>query len=150
MGKKGANGVISKDAFGTAMYMRSYYNMYASYTISFDTLHSNEVQKNLPLGTNGGAFSGVYASVDSKQETWRNLLGYFYGEESMKNDTVTNGNLPGFESDSKATSESNSRSTLQSQNESKSVSLSTSTSLSESLSKSLSTSTSLSESLSKS
>ncbi|MGK4047661.1 accessory Sec-dependent serine-rich glycoprotein adhesin, partial [Ligilactobacillus salivarius] len=149
VGKNGANGVISKDAFGTAMYMRSYgYNMYASYTISFDTLHSNKVQKNLPLGTNGGAFSGVYASVDTVQNTWRNLLGYFYGEESMKNDTVTNGNLPGFESDSKATSESNSQSTLQSQNESKSVSLSTSTSLSESLSKSLSTSTSLSESLS--
>ena len=73
MGKKGANGVISKDAFGTAMYMRSYgtadatATMYASYTISFDTLHSNEVQKNLPLGTNGGAFSGVYASVDTAQ-----------------------------------------------------------------------------------
>ena len=162
VGKKGANGVISKDAFGTAMYMRSYYNMYASYTISFDTLHSNEVQKNLPLGTNGGAFSGVYASVDTVQETWRNLLGYFYGEESMKNDSTTNNNLPGFESGSKATSESNSRSTLQSQNESKSVSkaqsesTSTSSSLSESLSKSsslsesTSTSSSLSESLSKS
>ncbi|MGK4166301.1 accessory Sec-dependent serine-rich glycoprotein adhesin, partial [Ligilactobacillus salivarius] len=149
VGKNGANGVISKDAFGTAMYMRSYgYNMYASYTISFDTLHSNKVQKNLPLGTNGGAFSGVYASVDTVQNTWRNLLGYFYGEESMKNDSTTSNNLPGFESNSKATSESNSQSTLQSQNESKSVSLSTSTSLSESLSKSLSTSTSLSESLS--
>ena len=146
VGKKGANGVISKDAFGTAMYMRSYYNMYASYTISFDTLHSNEVQKNLPLGTNGGAFSGVYASVDTVQETWRNLLGYFYGEESMKNDTVTNSNLPGFESDSKARSESNSQSTLQSQSTSISVSLSTSGSLRESLS--TSTSSSLSESLS--
>ncbi|MDM8273317.1 accessory Sec-dependent serine-rich glycoprotein adhesin [Ligilactobacillus salivarius] len=158
----GKNGVISKDAFGTAMYMRSYGTlsdqMYASYTISFDTLHSNEVQKNLPLGTNGGAFSGVYASVDTAQ--WkgalykRNLLGEFYGEESMKNDTVTNGNLPGFESDSKATSESNSQSTLQSQSTSLSESLSASTSLSESLSastslsESLSASTSLSESLS--
>ncbi|MDM8206221.1 accessory Sec-dependent serine-rich glycoprotein adhesin, partial [Ligilactobacillus salivarius] len=167
VGKKGANGVISKDAFGTAMYMRSYYNMYASYTISFDTLHSNKVQKNLPLGTNGGAFSGVYASVDSKQvdgTTWRVLLGDFYGEESMKNDSTTNGKLPGFESDSKARSESDSQSmlqsTLQSQNESKSVSkaqsesTSTSSSLSESLSKSsslsesTSTSSSLSESLS--
>ena len=147
VGKNGANGVISKDAFGTAMYMRSYGNkMYASYTISFDTLHSNEVQKNLPLGTNGGAFSGVYASVDTVQETWRNLLGYFYGEESMKNDTVTNSNLPGFESDSKARSESNSQSTLQSQSTSISVSLSTSGSLRESLS--TSTSSSLSESLS--
>src|SRR5699024_5253963 len=154
------NGVIYKDAFGTAMYMKSYgtaaatATMFASYTISFDTLHSNEVQKNLPLGTNGGAFSGVYASVDTYQNSWRNLLGDFYGEESMKNDSTTNNNLPRFESDSKATSESNSRSTLQSQNESKSVSLSTSTSLSESLSastslsESLSASTSLSESLS--
>ena len=168
VGKKGANGIISKDAFGTAMYMRSYGTwsepMYASYTISFDTLHSNEVQKNLPLGTNGGAFSGVYASVDTAQ--WkgalykRNLLGEFYGEESMKNDTVTNSNLPGFEGNSKATSESNSQSKLQSQlqsqNESKSVSKaqseSTSTSQSQStsssLSESLSTSSSLSESLS--
>ena len=164
VGKKGANGVISKDAFGTAMYVKSYgtssEGMYASYTISFDTMHSNKVQKNLPLGTNGGAFSGVYASVDTYQKkgilNWRNLLGDFYGEESMKNDTVTNGNLPGFESGSKATSESNSRSTLQStlqsQNESKSVSLSTSgslsTSTSQSQSGSLSTSSSLSESLS--
>ena len=162
----GKNGVISKDAFGTAMYMKSYGTsdgtsaMFASYTISFDTLHSNEVQKNLPLGTNGGAFSGVYASVDTYQNSWRNLLGDFYGEESMKNDTVTNGNLPGFEGNSKATSESKSQSTLQSQNESKSVSkaqsesTSTSSSLSESLSKSsslsesTSTSSSLSESLS--
>ena len=159
VGKKGANGVISKgviskDAFGTAMYMKSYgtsdttATMFASYTISFDTLHSNKVQKNLPLGTNGGGFSGVYASVDTYQNAWRNLLGDFYGEESMKNDSTTNGNLPGFESDSKARSESDSQSMLQSQNESKSVSLSTSTSLSESLSKSLSASTSLSESLS--
>ena len=38
----------------------------------------------------------------------------FYGEESMKKDTVTNSNLPGFEGDSKATSESDSQSTLQS------------------------------------
>ena len=164
----GKNGVISKDSFGTAMYMRSYgvkgKGMYASYTISFDTLHSNKVQKNLPLGTNGGAFSGVYASVDSLQlddwGTWRNLLGDFYGEESMKNDSTTNSKLPGFESDSKARSESDSQSmlqsTLQSQNESKSVSMSqkesesksVSLSQSESLSKSLSTSTSLSESLS--
>ena len=170
VGKKGANGVISKDAFGTAMYMKSYgtadttATMFASYTISFDTLHSNKVQKNLPLGTNGGGFSGVYASVDTYQNTWRNLLGDFYGEESMKNDSTTNSNLPGFESDSKATSESKSQSTLQStlqsQNESKSVSkaqsesTSTSSSLSESLSKSsslsesTSTSSSLSESLS--
>ncbi|MGI1828220.1 accessory Sec-dependent serine-rich glycoprotein adhesin, partial [Ligilactobacillus salivarius] len=164
VGKNGANGVISKDAFGTAMYMRSYGTttdkMYASYTISFDTLHSNEVQKNLPLGTNGGAFSGVYASVDTVQSkgifTWRNLLGEFYGEESMKKDTVTNSNLPGFESDSKARSESDSQSTLQStlqsQNESKSVSKaqseSTSTSQSQSESLSISTSSSLRESLS--
>ena len=175
VGKKGANGVISKgviskDAFGTAMYMKSYgtsdttATMFASYTISFDTLHSNKVQKNLPLGTNGGGFSGVYASVDTYQNAWRNLLGDFYGEESMKNDSTTNGNLPGFESDSKARSESDSQSmlqsTLQSQNESKSVSkaqsesTSTSSSLSESLSKSsslsesTSTSSSLSESLS--
>ncbi|WP_340852923.1 KxYKxGKxW signal peptide domain-containing protein, partial [Ligilactobacillus salivarius] len=162
VGKKGANGVISKDAFGTAMYMKSYgtadkgYGMYASYTISFDTMHSNEVQKNLPLGTNGGGFSGVYASVDTYQDAWRNLLGYFYGEESMKNDSTTSNNLPGFESDSKATSESNSQSTLQSQSESKSISLSTSgslstsTSLSESLSKSGSLSTSTSQSQSES
>ncbi|TFE22650.1 accessory Sec-dependent serine-rich glycoprotein adhesin, partial [Ligilactobacillus salivarius] len=142
----GKNGVISKDAFGTAMYVKSYgtfdEGMYASYTISFDTLHSNEVQKNLPLGTNGGAFSGVYASVDTAQ--WkgalykRNLLGDFYGEESMKNDSTTSNNLPGFESNSKATSESNSQSTLQSQNESKSVS--------KAQSESTSTSSSLSES----
>ena len=169
VGKKGANGIISKDAFGTAMYMKSYgtgdEGMYASYTISFDTLHSNKVQKNLPLGTNGGAFSGVYASVDSYQwktalSAWRVLLGDFYGEESMKNDSTTNNNLPGFESNSKATSESKSQSTLQStlqsQNESKSVSLSTSgslsasTSLSESLSKSGSLSTSTSQSQSES
>ncbi|OQQ89294.1 cell wall anchor protein, partial [Ligilactobacillus salivarius] len=148
----GKNGVISKDAFGTAMYMKSYgtadatATMFASYTISFDTLHSNEVQKNLPLGTNGGAFSGVYASVDTYQNRWRNLLGDFYGEESMKNDSTTSNNLPGFESDSKATSESNSQSTLQSQSTSISVSLSTSGSLRESLS--TSTSSSLSESLS--
>ena len=162
VGKKGANGVISKDAFGTAMYMKSYgtadttATMFASYTISFDTLHSNKVQKNLPLGTNGGGFSGVYASVDTYQNTWRNLLGEFYGEESMKKDTVTNSNLPGFESDSKARSESDSQSTLQStlqsQNESKSVSKaqseSTSTSQSQSESLSISTSSSLRESLS--
>ena len=158
VGKKGANGVISKDAFGTAMYMKSYgtadttATMFASYTISFDTLHSNKVQKNLPLGTNGGGFSGVYASVDTYQNTWRNLLGYFYGEESMKNDSTTSNNLPGFESNSKATSESNSQSTLQSQSASMSVSLSTSgslsTSTSQSQSESLSTSSSLSESLS--
>src|SRR5699024_9514067 len=152
VGKKGANGIISKDAFGTAMYMKSYGTadklgtMYASYTISFDTLHSNEVQKNLPLGTNGGGFSGVYASVDTYQDTWRNLLGDFYGEESMKNDSTTSNNLPGFESDSKATSESNSQSTLQSQSTSISVSLSTSGSLSLSTSGSLSTSTSQSQS----
>ena len=152
VGKKGANGVISKDAFGTAMYMKSYgtadttATMFASYTISFDTLHSNKVQKNLPLGTNGGGFSGVYASVDTYQNTWRNLLGDFYGEESMKKDTVTNSNLPGFESYSKATSESNSQSTLQSQSASMSVSLSTSGSLSLSTSGSLSTSTSQSQS----
>ncbi|OQR17224.1 cell wall anchor protein, partial [Ligilactobacillus salivarius] len=160
----GKNGVISKDAFGTAMYVKSYgtssEGMYASYTISFDTMHSNKVQKNLPLGTNGGAFSGVYASVDTYQKkgifNWRNLLGDFYGEESMKNDSTTSSSLPKFESGSKATSESNSRSTLQStlqsQNESKSVSLSTSgslsTSTSQSQSGSLSTSSSLSESLS--
>ena len=158
VGKKGANGVISKDAFGTAMYMKSYgtadttATMFASYTISFDTLHSNKVQKNLPLGTNGGGFSGVYASVDTYQNTWRNLLGDFYGEESMKKDTVTNSNLPGFESDSKATSESNSQSTLQSQSASMSVSLSTSGSLSAStaLSESLSISGSLSTSTSQS
>ncbi|OQQ92762.1 accessory Sec-dependent serine-rich glycoprotein adhesin, partial [Ligilactobacillus salivarius] len=168
----GKNGVISKDAFGTAMYMKSYgtsdESMHASYTISFDTMHSNKVQKDLPLGTNGGAFSGVYASVDTYQRkgifNWRNLLGDFYGEESMKNDSTTNNNLPRFESDSKARSESDSQSKLQSQlqsqNESKSVSTaqsestSTSSSLSESLSKSsslsesTSTSSSLSESLS--
>ncbi|MSE08567.1 accessory Sec-dependent serine-rich glycoprotein adhesin, partial [Lactobacillus salivarius] len=60
---------VNNSTFGTAMYMKSWGNsgnsMYASYTISFDTVHSNEVQKNLALGTKNGSFSGVYAIVDS-------------------------------------------------------------------------------------
>ena len=143
VGKKGANGVISKDSFGTAMYMKSYgtadatATMFASYTISFDTIHSNETQKNLPLGSRGGAFSGVYATVDSYQNTWRNLVGDFYGEESMKGDYITNDNLPKFES--------NSNSTSISQKQSESASTSASESASTSASKSASTSTSESQ-----
>ena len=148
VGKKGANGVISKDSFGTAMYMKSYgtadatATMFASYTISFDTIHSNETQKNLPLGSRGGAFSGVYATVDSYQNSWRNLVGDFYGEESMKGDYITNINLPKFESNSNSTSIS------QSQKQSESASNSASESASTSASESASTSTSASESAS--
>ncbi|WP_279293773.1 KxYKxGKxW signal peptide domain-containing protein, partial [Enterococcus cecorum] len=150
VGKNGVNGVISKDSFGTAMYMKSYgtadatATMFASYTISFDTIHSNETQKNLPLGSRGGAFSGVYATVDSYQNRWRNLVGDFYGEESMKGDYITNINLPKFESNSNSTSIS------QKQSESASASESASTSASESASTSTSASESASTSASES
>ena len=160
VGKKGANGVISKDSFGTAMYMKSYgtadatATMFASYTISFDTIHSNETQKNLPLGSRGGAFSGVYATVDSYQNRWRNLVGDFYGEESMKGDYITNNNLPKFESNSNSTSisqsqkqsESASNSASESQKEIESYSRSQSISASESASTSASESASTSAS----
>ena len=160
VGKKGANGVISKDSFGTAMYMKSYgtvdatATMFASYTISFDTIHSNETQKNLPLGSRGGAFSGVYATVDSYQNSWRNLVGDFYGEESMKGDYITNINLPKFESNSNSTSisqsqkQSESASNSASESASTSASESASTSASESASESASTSASESASTS--
>ena len=149
VGKKGANGVISKDSFGTAMYMKSYgtqdESMFASYTISFDTIHSNETQKNLPLGSGGGAFSGVYATVDSLQNRWRNLVGDFYGEESMKGDYITNDNLPKFESNSNSTSISQSQKQSESASTSASESASTSASESASTSASESASTSASE-----
>ncbi|HEM3645345.1 TPA: hypothetical protein U1C30_002289, partial [Streptococcus suis] len=51
-----------------------------SYKIEFDTVHSNQVQKDLTV-RDGTAFSGLYSVINSQQNRWRNLNAELVGEE---------------------------------------------------------------------
>ena len=153
---------FNKNTIGTAMYIQSWgdtsRSMNASYTVTFTTLHSNADQANLAAGNYNGAFSGVYAIINSIQNWgWRNLQGQLVGQEvynlkvdDKKGSGTIDSTIP---SQIESVSESESTSASESQNaesnsRSQSISASTSASESASTSASESASTSASESAS--
>ena len=157
---------FNMSTIGTALYLQSWGNttrgQNASYTVTFTTLHSNADQAELAAGNYNGAFSGVYAIINSYQDGWKNLQGELVGQEvyNLKIDNWS-GSIDSTRpseltsestSESTSTSESASLSTVQSQSMSTGASLSTvqseSMSTSASMSGSLSTSTSMSASMS--
>ena len=157
---------FNTSTIGTALYLQSWGNttrgQNASYTVTFTTLHSNADQAELAAGNYNGAFSGVYAIINSYQDGWKNLQGELVGQE-VYNLKIDNGSgsidstrpselTSESTSESTSTSESASLSTVQSQSMSTGASLSTVQSesmlTSASMSGSLSTSTSMSASMS--
>ena len=159
------NKSFNKDTIGTALYLQSWGNttngQNASYTVTFTTSHSNADQAELAAGSYNGAFSGVYAIINSWQDSsWKNLQGQLVGQEvynlkidDKKGSGTIDSTLPSqltSGSESASTSASESASTSVSENASTSVSESASTSVSESASTSVSesASTSVSESAS--
>ncbi|NJE33378.1 accessory Sec-dependent LPXTG-anchored adhesin, partial [Lactobacillus agilis] len=152
---------FNKKTIGTALYLQSWGNtgngQNASYTVTFTTQHSNADQAELAAGNYNGAFSGVYAIINSHQNWgWKNLQGQLVGQEvynlkvdDKKGSGTIDSTLPSqltSESDSASTSASKSASTSTSESSSTSASESTSTSVSESASTSASESTSTSAS----
>ena len=171
---------FNEDTIGTAMYLQSWgaehRDMNASYTVTFETLHSNATQAKLAPGNYNGAFSGVYAIANTYQDaidwyylgsrylSYPTLQGQLVGQEvyNLKIDDkggkgtidptvpkkLTSESTSESESASKSSSESASKSSSESASTSQSQSESKSASTSSSMSESLSTSSSLSESLS--
>ena len=158
---------FNKDTIGTAMYLESWgdrsRSMNVSYKVTFTTLHSNATQANLAAGDYNGAFSGVYAIINSWQNPdfkhlggWYNLQGQLVGQEvyNLKVDDkagtgTIDSTIPNSltsESESASTSASESASTSASEFASTSASESASTSASESASTSASESASTSAS----
>ena len=157
------NKSFNKDTIGTALYLQSWGNttngQNASYTVTFTTLHSNADQAELAAGSYNGAFSGVYAIINSWQDSsWKNLQGQLVGQEvyNLKIDdkagtgTIDSTIPNSLTSESVSESESSSKIESESESESRRVSESASTSVSESASVSVSESalTSASESAS--
>ncbi|WP_191991042.1 accessory Sec-dependent serine-rich glycoprotein adhesin, partial [Limosilactobacillus reuteri] len=153
---------FNKNTIGTALYLQSFGDtdnpMEASYTVTFTTLHSNAEQAQLAAGNYNGAFSGVYAIVNSFQNGNTPLQGQLVGQEvyNLKIDdkagtgtidsTIPNSLTSESESESESRRVSESASTSVSESASVSVSESALTSASESASASASESASASAS----
>lgn len=136
------------------MYMQTIDTVYASYTVSFKTIHSNVSQAELDRGANGGAFSGLYAIANSYQDGigYDNIYGNLVGQEinNLKEGKLDNSEVNSFSQKSQSMSQSYSDSIWQSESTSTFQSVSTSTYQSESTSifESESASTSQSKSVS--
>ena len=149
---------FNKDTIGTAVYMQSVgmFNdgIRASYTMTFTTEHSNAEQAKLASGSNGGAFSGIYAIANSYQQGNENagggrLIGqevYNLNKNGKIDSTIPSQIESTSASESASTSASESASTSASESASTSASESASTSASESASTSASESASTSAS----
>ncbi|MGZ9850653.1 hypothetical protein [Limosilactobacillus ingluviei] len=112
------------------MYTQTIDTVYASYTVSFETMHSNADQASLARGANGGAFSGLYAIANSYHDAvgYDNLYGNLVGQGilNLNNGELNNSEIDSFEQQSKSMSQSYSDSIWQSESTSTFQSVSTS------------------------
>ena len=79
------DGFFNSDDFGSAMIFKSHGKtgsaQFASFTISFDTQHTDSYQSDLAKGPNGQQFSGIIANTNSWQNAYKNMYSISLGEQ---------------------------------------------------------------------